>query len=35
MLKMPFYMGIYMRKFICNNHLGLLLRESVRVVYVS
>jgi hypothetical protein len=28
-------MGIYMRKFIWSNHLGLLLRGSIEVVSVS
>jgi hypothetical protein len=35
MSKMPFYMGTYMRKFIWSNHLGLLLRGSIKVVSVS
>jgi hypothetical protein len=35
MSKMPFYMGIYMRKFIWSNHLGLLLRGSIEAVSVS
>ena len=33
--KMHFYIRIYMRKFIWNNHLGLLLRGSIRVVSIS
>jgi hypothetical protein len=35
MSKMFFYMETYMRKFIWSNHLGLLLKGSIKVVSVS
>jgi len=35
MSKTPFYMGIYMRKFIWSNYEGLLLGGSIRAVSIS
>jgi hypothetical protein len=32
---MSFYIRIYMRTFIWTNHLGLLLRQIINVVFVS